>query len=440
MLDKRTILILLFELGFGLKFNLVGMISISELFLLIFVPLYILPKVKWSGASSLKTITAAYSILLSFQILSEFIVGNGLPSTLKGLAITVVSYLHFMFLVYFLSGRKSLILALVIAQMAGKIIFGADIEEQSIEDVMQGEGATYLKFYISPIIASLSLALSIIFFRYKHFPLLFSLLGIALIVLGARSSGGIALATGLVTYMIEHRVFTYNRKALALSFIIIIAVGYSFYAYYVSRVLAGEITSGNSRQVFLCNNPYNPLELLMAGRSEAWVGWQAFMDKFWFGHGAWPYDSTGRYQRMMLAMQDGFSMFTRSQISYHFLIPSHSVLIGSGMMNGVFAFLSMGFIVFYFLKKGVQSFMRCDDRYKLVLVYYVINLLWTAMFSPQSHFRQSMPVAFAVIFIIYASAAKDKADEARRTTALRYAAFQAVKDRVLQRKTRHIRS
>lgn len=436
---KNIFIILLFELGFGLKLNIIGVISVSELFLLFYVPLFILPKVKWSGNTRFRKITAAYVILLSFQILSEFIVGNDAPSALKGIAITVVSYLHFMFLVYYLTQQRLLILALIVAQVTNSLVFGSTMEEMTAQDVLQGKAAVYLKFYAGPLICLIFLAFSIIY-KNKNFPLLFSLLGIALIVLGARSSGGIALTTGLVTYMIEHRVFTYNRKALALSFIIIIAVGYSFYAYYVSRVLAGEITSGNSRQVFLCNNPYNPLELLMAGRSEAWVGWQAFMDKFWFGHGAWPYDSTGHYQRMMLAMQDGLSTFTRSQISYHFLIPSHSVLIGSGMMNGVFAFLSMGFIVFYFLKKGVQSFMRCDDRYKLVLVYYVINLLWTAMFSPQSHFRQSMPVAFAVIFIIYASAAKDKADEAHRTTALRYAAFQAVKDRVLQRKTRHIRS
>lgn len=437
MLDKRTILVLLFELGFGIKFNLVGMISISELFLLVFVPLFILPKVKWKDAVDLKKITFAYTVLLTFQVISEFIVGNNLSSALKGIAITVVSYLHFMFLVYYLSRQKLLILVLVVVQIARMVIFGADVEEQSIEDVMQGVGATYLKFYISPIVILLLLALSMIF-RYKYFSVLFSLLGVALIILGSRSSGGIALIAGLVTYMLEHRIFTYNRKTIVVSLVFVCVVGYAFYAYYVNRVLSGEITSGNSRQVFLCSNPYNPLELLMAGRSEVWIGWQAFMDKFWYGHGAWAYDSSGRYQRMMLAMHDELSTFTRNQVSYHFLIPSHSVLIGSGMMNGVFAFLSTGAIVAYFLRKGVLSFVRCDNRYKLVLVYYVMDLFWTTMFSPQSHFRLTMPVAFAIIFVLSASVANKKAVEARRSMAVRYAAFRAVKDRVLPRKTRHI--
>ena len=130
------------------------------------------------------------------------------------------------------------------------------------------------------------LAVSIIY-RYMYFSLLFSLLGVVLVLLGARSAGTLSLLSGLVAYMLEHRVFTYNKKTLTMSVAIVFVLGYTFYAYYVSRVLSGEITSGNSSQVFLCNNPYNPLELLMAGSAEAWVGWQAFMDRCWFGHGCW---------------------------------------------------------------------------------------------------------------------------------------------------------
>lgn len=185
--------------------------------------------------------------------------------------------------------------------------------------------------------------------------------------------------------------------------VIFCVLAYSFYVYYVNQVLAGEITSGNNRQLLLCKNPYNPLELLLVGRSEVWVGWQAFMDKFWFGHGAWPYDTTGRYQRMMFILHDELSTMSRNQISLHYLIPSHSVLIGSGMMNGVFAFLTMAYISGYFLWMGIRSFVKCENKYKLVLVFYVLDLFWTVLFSPQSHFRLTMPVSFAIIYILFAS-------------------------------------
>ena len=137
----------------------------------------------------------------------------------------------------------------------------------------------------------------------------------------------------------------------------------------------------------------------MAGRSEMWVCSQAFMDKFWFWHGSRPYDPSGKYQRMMYAMHDEMR---KLPLDTNYLIPSHSVLVGCGMMNGIFAFLAMAYIVFFFLKRGVLSFVRCEKAYKLVLVYYVFNLLWTTLFSPQSHFRLLMPIAFAIIFVIHA--------------------------------------
>lgn len=395
----RIIVILLFELGFGIKFKLIGTISISELLLLFYVPLFVLPKVKWGEANDIRKITVAYVLLLSFQVISEFIVRNDLSSALKGFAITVVSYFHFMFLIFYLSKQKVLILVLVVSQVANNLLFGTTIEERTAEDVLAGEAAAYMKFYVAPLVTLVLLVISMIY-HHKYFSLIFSLMGIVFIFLGARSSGGIALLTGLVTYLLEHRIFTFNKKILVTSTVVLCLISYLFYAYYVNQVLAGKITSGNNQQILLCNNPYNPLELLMAGRSEAWVGWQAFMDNFWFGHGAWAYDSTGRYQRMMLAMHDELATASRDQISYHFLIPSHSVLIGSGMMNGVFAFLTMGYIVIYFLWKGVRTFIRCENRYKLVVVFYVFSLLWTALFSPQSHFRQTMPVAFAIIFVL----------------------------------------
>ena len=399
LFDSKTIILLLFELGFGIKFHIIGEISLSELFLLAYVPLFVLPKVNWKSAKELRQLTWAYLALFVFQVISEYMVGNVLSNALRGLAITVVSYLHFMFLAYLLVRQKSLILMLVLSQIAMMLVFFFVFEEQSVEDILEGEAAVYLKFYLAPLTILVFLFASIIFYRHKNLTLLFSALGCLFILLGARNSGGMALAAGLITYMLEHRAFIRNRKRLWLSIAIACALGYGFYVYYVNQVLSGVITSGNSRQLFLCENPYNPLELLMAGRSEMWVGWQAFMDKFWFGHGAWPYDPSGKYQRMMYAMHDEVR---KLPLDTNYLIPSHSVLVGCGMMNGVFAFLAMAYIVFFFLKRGVLSFVRCEKAYKLVLVYYVFNLLWTTLFSPQSHFRLSMPIAFAIIFVIHA--------------------------------------
>lgn len=400
LFSKSSLFLFLFELGFGVKFHLIGEISISEIFLLIYVPIFILPKIRWRKAKEFRIITIAYISLLSFQIFSEIMVGNEPSNALRGIAIRVVSYLHFMFLAYLLIKQKSLILALILSQITMKLIFGTSFEEQSMEDIMLGEAAVYLKFYIAPLLILAFLAISIVY-AHKHIALFFALLGSVLILLGARSSGGMALLSGLIAYLIEYKFFTYNKRMLWLSILIVLIGGYAFYVYYVNQVLSGEITSGNSWQIFLCKNPYNPLELLIVGRREMWVGWQAFMDQFWLGHGAWAYDTTGHYQRLMYMLTDDLSALTKNRVSFHFLIPSHSVLVGSGVMNGIGAFASMFYIVFYFVKRGFMSFKECDNRFKLVLVYYVFDLIWTTLFSPQSHFRLSIPIAFSIIFVIY---------------------------------------
>ena len=138
----------------------------------------------------------------------------------------------------------------------------------------------------------------------------------------------------------------------------------------------------------------------MAGRSEMWVGWQAFMDKFWFGHGSWAYDTTGRYRMMMYEMHGENTSITVYANS-RFLIPTHSVLVGYGTSNGVIALFALGFIAFRFLRVGVMSLKECDSRYLIVLSYLVIDLFWNILFSPTSHFRLFIPVNFAVIFILY---------------------------------------
>ena len=131
-MPSRYIIILWFELGCGIKFNIIGQISISELFLFVYVP-FILSKVKWKKAVELRKITIAYVVLFFFQVLSEYMVGNDLQSVLKGLAVTIVSYFHFMFLTYYLSKQKSLILAIVFSQVIMKLAFGTTFEDQVLK-------------------------------------------------------------------------------------------------------------------------------------------------------------------------------------------------------------------------------------------------------------------------------------------------------------------
>ena len=399
---KTKFLILLFELGFFIKFNLVGEISISELYL-IFTATFFLKKINWSRYKELKTINKLYVTLFCSQIISELFVSNGLDSSLKGLAITVVSYLHFMFLYRYLIKDKSLILVLIFSVILGKIFFGTDIADASADELLEGQAATYLKFYIAPLIIQILLLISLLSTN-KYISFLFVFTGLLFVILGARSSGVMVFLTGLVSYMIEHKTIVRNKTALLMSLIVVIIVGYWGYTIYVDKVLAGEITSGNSSQLLDCENPYNPFELLKRGRTEAWVGWQAFLDKPLFGHGAWAYDYSGKYVRMMSDIRSQEFKGFNQNTSY--LVPAHSVLIGTAMMNGVFAFVCMLSLVVFFVKNALKSIKYVDKRYIIISISYFFSLLWTMMFSPSSHFRLSMPVFMSVLFVMYLTSDK----------------------------------
>lgn len=404
---KEKILLFLFELGFYIKFSIVGEISISELYLIFTFPFWI-RKIKWGECKELKTITTMYVVLFLAQVVSEFFVSNGLSSSMKGIAITVVSYLHFMFLFRMLREKLSLLLAIALSQIFAAVVFGTWVEDASSDEILAGEAAAYLKFYIAPLVLNILTLISLLYPR-RVVSQMFVFVGLSIVVLGARSMGGIIAVCGIIAYLMERNFFVRNKSLLVASSVIVLVVGYFFYVTYVNKVLAGEITSGNSKQLFRCSNPYNPIELLMAGRSEAWVGWQAFMDKPLFGHGAWALDETGKYTIMVYELHDEEFKGFRPGVRY--LIPGHSVVITAGLWNGAIAFITMSAICLFFFIRGVRTLPKCDRRYILYLSASVIQLFWVALFSPQSHFRLSMPLYFASVFAIYLTYSKPQIQE-----------------------------
>ena len=57
-------------------------------------------------------------------------------------------------------------------------------------------------------------------------------------------------------------------------------------------------------------------------------------------------------------------------------------------------------LVFFFLKRAFKL-LDVDSRYVYVIVSTFFSMLWTALFSPVGHIRDSMPLFFAVILAIW---------------------------------------
>lgn len=396
LLSKNNILILLFEIGFGLKFNLGGEISLSEIFLIFFVLFNINKLQLFYRNKDFKIITNLYLLLLISQVISEIVVGNDTLNSVKMFALTIMSYFHFFFLFsYFIRNRKLILFALA-GFVIRSLVFKSDFEADSIDSILSGEAAAFVKFYLSQIIVYSLLIFSVFYKNKKNMSFIVMFFGFLLVVLGARSAGAIFMLSGVLYFLILTRKKINFRQVLT-NITLVLIFGYSLYFVYVNQVLSGTITSGNAYQITRLENPYNPFNLFVYGRTEVFVGIEAFLDKFWFGHGAWARDTTLKYYSMMFDLRDDvYKEYSKD----YFLIPSHSVIIGAGVSNGVFSLFFMSLILFQFIRRGFNSLTN-KNIYLLILIYISIELIWHSLFSPLAHFRITFPLIFAFILSSY---------------------------------------
>lgn len=396
--NKRDVfLIILFEIGFGIKFHIIGEISISELFLLYyFITNFFSDSIRYN--KDFNHIFHLYIALLVAQCISEIMVNNRFNNSLKGVSVTIISFCHLYFLIkVFIKNRLLAMWALVGILLQG-FIFGSDIDGDA-NDALSGEDASFLKFYIAPTITYILLIYSVLRPK-KTTSILFIYIGIFFIIAGARSSGLIVFFTGSISWILSNRKRISKRTVYKYSLFVFI-FGYCTYFFYVNNIFSGNIKSGNSKQLFRTENPYNPINLLKIGRAETFVGWQAFMDNPLWGHGSWKLDSETGYKYTTLRYQIQ-NWDSEKKIIYLSTdrIPCHSVIMGWGTYNGIFVFIIGLLLILFIYKRGFVALKNFDSMGMLQL-FCLLQGSWHAAFSPPSHFRYTLPFYMALFIVSY---------------------------------------
>lgn len=393
----NKILILIFELGFAISFNLVGTISVSEIFLILYFVLHFYDEPLRENFN-FNQFAKYYGLLLCVQITTEVVVGNTFANAAKGIAVTGVSFLHFYFLLNMFLKDKMLVVWALLGILLRPFIFGTEFTGNA-EDALLGDDATFLKFVLAPIIINGLLIYSVVSER-RSSSFLFIAIGLVFIVAGARSSGVMTFLTGIIAWFVTKRIF-FERFEIIICSIVFSILMYGAYSVYVTNVLNGNITSGNSEQLKRVENPYNPIKLLMVGRAETFVGASAFMDKPLTGWGQWKSDADIGYKYH--ALQSVINSSDRdfdSNMVFNNVIPTHSVIVSYGAFNGIFALILILCILFEALSMGIKAIPH-SEIYALLLINFIIQLLWNALFSPTSHFRLSLPLYMAFMVIMY---------------------------------------
>lgn len=166
---------------------------------------------------------------------------------------------------------------------------------------------------------------------------------------------------------------------------------------YIPKVKAGEWGSDQNRSQFeMIDWNSNILMLLFAARTDFFVSGIAFLDKPLWGHGSWAMDTSNKYY-LLQAHLLGEEIHNTEKLR---MVPNHSVVMGKGTANGVFAFFIFLWIFITIYKIGLRG-LRNGSPYNIFLIWTIISSFQLLMFGPPAVLKNNGAIAFAIMFSLY---------------------------------------
>lgn len=384
--------------------NLGGEVSPTLLFIAASSPFWI-KYINIKHDAVLRNYTLLFLVILLVQIV-WFPFGRTDDFTqIKGLLITISGLMHFLYYYFVFRRNPSVVKWAILGTFVSSFIF------IDVLAIRAADEYGMWKFHTYPHIVEGCILIYLWFIKGKKglklFTLLLLLVGLLGLFTGARSAGLIPLVSGLFTLIIISRKNKIYPKQIIKYAIISGVTLYAAYALiYVPNVLNGNINGGNTLQLKKAENPYNPINLLMIGRTDAIVPFIAFFDKPLTGWGYMTKDPNNKYHHILskIGNREG-----RNRIKYFRMspnIPGHSVIGYYACSYGIVVFIALIIMMFKIWKHVILSIVA-QDKYLLYRLYGLITITWNFLFSPMSHFKWSEPSTMAIIIILSIKAITD---------------------------------
>ena len=401
---RNKYLIFLLFLFSPMVINIGGEVSPTLLFIAVTSPFWI-KNINIKNDSILRKYSCLFTIIILVQIVWFPFAKTDDYTQIKGLLITVSGLMHFFYYYFVFRHNTSLIKWAVLGTFISDFIFVNVLADIS------GDEYGLWKFHTYPHIVT-GCVLAYIWFCEKKWmiilsPLLLILIGLLGLFTGSRSAGLIPLVSGLFAIVILSRKNRVYPKQIIKYAIISVVTLYAAYAFfYVPNVLNGNIDGGNTHQLRKAENPYNPINLLMIGRTDAIIPFLAFSDKPITGWGYMTKDPDNKYHRMLTKIGNREE---RNRIKYFRQspnIPGHSVIGYYACSYGIIALVALVIMLFKTWKYVVFSIVL-QDNYLLYRLYGLISVTWHFLFSPMSHFKWLEPSTIAIIVVLSITAISD---------------------------------
>lgn len=378
--------------------RIIGEFSPTFVFSVLTIPFWI-SELDFKKDKVLNYFTKFFLILIALNIIWMPFSHVETIKLIKSLASPINGLLVFLYLYYAYTRNPNSIKWAILGGFLSTFFFQGELVENF--GLLAGT-YEYYKFMIFPRIVSGIITIYVLikwrWFR-TNFAWIFIFIGLVGFATGARSSGLIPFIAGVATLIMQRR--STSLKHFKTYVIVAVIVLYGAYAgIYVPNVLNGNINSGNSEQLLHADNPYNPINLLMVGRSDSVVPFLAFLDKPLFGWGTAAMD-TPDYKYTLLAAglsetdHDPLSLLNVTQG----MIPGHSSWGIYACYYGILGFLAFWFMMVRFWKLTTSA-VKTKGKDTLLILYLALGWTWNILFSPGTIKIETGTLAMALALIV----------------------------------------
>ncbi|MEM9413599.1 MAG: hypothetical protein AAGA30_21005, partial [Planctomycetota bacterium] len=328
--------------------------------------------------------------LISIQLMSDLYNGTTLTDIFKGHSNLGLAATSFLFFAILFKDNCNALVIFLISRGIGGLLFSNLL--QTSDEILSNEyWDLRVGFWAAPIVV----AASLLTVRSARPLVIIGLLtyGGAAVTFGGRSHGLVYLAAAMALTLaapnVKQRFSNISRKYVRRGLVAAVGFAVLFFPIYVYLGLQGVITKKAQTQLQELSNPYNPIEVLLAGRKGIQYGINAAYRKPIAGYGSRSY--TGDYlpadvQRWYPGQQD------RNNI--------HSMLFECFAFGGLGAGICYLLIMFYSLKRCLRMLASPDYRCILLASVVAVDFAWVSIGSPLASFRLTWPIMYAMTFAI----------------------------------------
>lgn len=379
-----------------IEINLVGRLFLTEVLLVIILPLLILKRGQLLLHPLPRTVIILAFLWLASQIITDLIRETPFHDWIRGWAKITFLILNFSSIYLLLNNdTKRIILFFIgLAIINPPLDYFVTPTELLLYD--------FWKFGMSGSVASLVI-LFVMWRKIAHFRLLPVLLILALglfsIYMGSRAIGGLLILSAGYLYIHSKPKLRYWLKNLSLSSIVTIILATSFLGWgiitgYSIAARSGWLGEAAKEKYYQQSGNYG---VFLGGRTEILVSAQAIIDSPIIGHGSWA--KNWEYGELLFHLKQEMGYFVNEYaLQESDLIPSHSHLFGAWVEAGILGALFWVW-VFYLIVRLLFGLLRIEHDLLPLFVFKAIVALWTILFSPFAAEARLGWAFFLVLFI-----------------------------------------